>query len=569
MNKISGKTLKMNTESLRYMVASERRKHHPKVPSGISKHFEIDDFFRNGYHSYRFVPKSNFQGTYIVYLYGGGMSSNISGEQWEFISKIARKTNCGLFVPIYPLAPESSCADTFNMLCTAYSNFAKGVDVKKIILLGDSSGAGLALSICMLAWQEGLRKPDKLVMLSPCLDTEFFDKDLERIIENTVDKSQRVFFNGAAKDFINKYWVKDYAVKTEYTSPFYGDYTDICDDIVLFSSVDDIFNCYSRAFYNKAKAQGINVRFFEFDEGYHDFMIYEKHAKQKKAVGYLIDVINDKFNHSLSAIYPLKLMSDWSKRYPEIIKDEWAYKFIYDNKFDFSTLKTNISEYRNVMMAKTYAACDEKVAEYIRKFPNCTVVNVGCGLDNMFERLDNGRILWYSVDTHNTMSVRRSMYGKRKREKTIGRSLLDYSWIEDINCKRNQGVIFIFNYTLTYMRIGQVKNLIEKIYNKFPGAEVVMSVSTVGATLLTNLFYGKKAILPHKKKMWINDAQKVINGWRTDYMIMSEEPVLKDLPKDFKLKPFTKISVAYNKISYNHKIIHIKLGSEAYELNYN
>lgn len=567
MKKLSTSVVKLNTEGIKKYILNDRKKYVNKVPDKISKMFEVDEFLESGCKSFRMIPREGFNETYIVYIYGSSMSYNIDSEQWDFIARLALKTGCGLFVPMYPLAPENSCRETFKMLCKAYSDFAMGMDVQRIILLGDSSGAGLALSLTMLAWKEGLRKPDQLIMLSPVLDTEFFDKDIEDIISDTIDRSGRVFFNQAFKDFLNDYWVKDYAVKTDYTSPFYEDYTDLCDDVVLFSGVDDMYNCYSRAFYNKAKAQGVNVRFFEFDDACHDFVIYEKSDVAKNAWGYLLDVIKQTYDNSLVDIYPLKLLSDWSKRYPDIIKDEWAAKFIYDHKFDFSTLNTKLSEYRNLIMATTMAACDAKVKQYIMKYPECTVINLGCGLDNMFGRLDNGRIQWYSVDTHNIMSVRRAMYGERDREKTIGRSILDFSWIDDIACKRNQGVMFVCNDTLTYMKKNDVCELVGKIADRFPNSEIVFAASEKGATNYINFLFKNSIFIKKKKRFYVDDAYKLFNSWRSDYRIMHEEPVMKYLPKDLKLKPSTRLKVNYNKVTYNHKIIHVKLGSEAYITN--
>ncbi|MBO6114265.1 MAG: alpha/beta hydrolase fold domain-containing protein [Lachnospiraceae bacterium] len=567
MKKVSKSIVKLNTEGIKNFILNERKKYIDKVPERFNKLFEIDEFMESGYKSFRMIPKVGFNETYIVYLYGSSMFFNIDNEQWDFITRLSLQTHCGLFVPMYPLAPENCCRETFKMLCKAYSDFAMGIDVKRIVLLGDSSGAGLALSMAMLAWKEGLRKPDQLIMLSPLIDTEFFDKELEEIIENTIDHSERIYFNQALKDFINDYWVKDYAVKTEYTSPYYGDYTDLCDDVVLFSGVEDMFNCYSRAFYKKAKSQSVNTRFFEFEDADHDFIIYEKNEAAQNACGYLADVVSRDYDNSLTDIYPLKLLSDWTKRYPDIIKDEWASKFIYDHKFDFSKLNTKLSEYRNLILAATAAACDAKVKQYIMKFPKCTIVNLGCGLDNMFGRLDNGRIQWYSVDSHNIMSVRRAMYGERDREKTIGRSLLDFSWIDDISCKRNQGVMFVCNDTLSYMRKNDVCELVGKIAERFPNAELVFSVSTSGATDYINFHFKNSIFIKKKKRFSVDDAYRLFNGWSSDYRVMHEEPVMKYLPKTVKVKPSTRFKVAYNRITYNHKIIHVKLGSEAYITN--
>lgn len=560
------KYLKMNKEALKEYVLKERKRENNRLPGHLDKEFEIDELTKGNGTCYRLQPREDFDGTYIVYLHGGGMCRDITSEQWDFILRVSRRSHAGLFIPIYPLTPEFSCRETFEMLTDAYSTFTMNYDVKRVILMGDSSGAGLALSLSLLAWKEGFRKPDQLILLSPALDTEFFDKELEaRVLADAV-REEKYFFNEAAKDFINTYWVKDYAVKTEYTSPFYEDYTDLCDDVILFSGVDDMFNCYAREFYRKAKQQGVNIRFFEFKDQNHNFIIHAKNPEQKKAFEYLIDVICNTYENSLIDIYPLKLMADWSKKYPELIRADWAEKFIYDNKFDFSTISTRISEYKNLLLAATYSACDSKVRRYIMEFPNCTVVNIGCRLDNMFERLDNGRIQWYSVGTHNIMSVRRSMYGEHPREKTVGRSLMDFSWIEEINCNRNQGVIFVCNDSLSYMTKNQVKSMFDVLLHKFPGAQFVFTTFSTGATICANLRYRASVFKREKRKFSVDDAQKVLGSWGSDYRIVAEEPITKYITDQKGLNIKTKIGIRYNQISYNYKLVHFRLGGEAYEI---
>ncbi len=563
--KISARQLKMDKSALKDKVLKERKKYYHKLPTYIYKQFEVDELLEGGRRCYRMVPKEGFNGTYIVYIYGSCMCKNILDEQWSFISKLSGSTGAGLFVPMYPLAPENCCRDVFEMLQKAYTNLTMGRDVERVILLGDSSGAGLALSLSILAWKEGLRKPEQLILLSPSLDTEFFDKDLEDKIKQASYKEEKYFYSDGAKDFINSFWVKDYAVKTEYTSPFYEDYTDICDDVVVVSSLDDMLNCYARAFYQKAKQQGVNVRFFEFEDEKHNFIIHSKSKEKKKAFAYLVDVINKTYDASVIDVYPLKLLSTWTKKYPELIKDDWASKFVYTNKFDFSKIRTRYSEYRNLIMATSFAACDKAVERYIMEYPNATIVNIGCRLDNMFERLDNGRIQWYSIDSHNTMSVRRAMYGERPREKTIGRTLMDLTWIDEISCDRNKGIIFVCHDELSFCKPAEVKCMLDKIWHKFPGGEFVFTTATTGATFYMNMFSETTRTLK-KRKMSINDATKVISEWRTDYKILAEEPLMKYLPKTIKTKINTKAAIGYNKISYNHKLIRVKLGSEAYEV---
>jgi len=300
VNRNISRQLKMDKEELKKQVLKSRKKYYNILPVFVEKAFEVDELRAAGCKSYRLIPKKGFDGDYIVYLYGSSMCHNITVEQWRMITELALETGKGLYVPMYPLAPEASCSELFAMLCKSYVNFSKGFDVEKIILIGDSSGAGLALSLTHLAWEDGFRKPDQLILLSPAMDTEFFDKELEDKIRENLQYEDRYFFSEGAKDFINTYWVKDYAVKTLYTSPYYEmDLTDICDDIILFSGTYDMFNCYARNLYNRAKKQGLNIRFFEFEEENHNFMIHSKSQNSLMAYKYLVDVVAGTYKASL------------------------------------------------------------------------------------------------------------------------------------------------------------------------------------------------------------------------------------------------------------------------------
>lgn len=401
------------------------------------------------------------------------------------------------------------------------------------------------------------------------MDTEFFDKSMEQeLIENS-KHAKWTFYNEHVKEFLNSYWVRDYAVKTEYTSPYYGDMTDICDDVVLFSGVQDLYHCYAREFYKKAKKAGVNIRFFEFEEEAEDFMIYDKTKEYKKAQGFLIDCINGTFDTSLRAIYPLKMMSEWSKKYPEYFKDDWASKFIYDHKFDFSRLNPHIGEYQNIRMAADASACDTLVRRFTEEFPWGTVVHMACRLDNMFGRVDNGRIQWYSVDSHNIMSIRRAMYGEREREKTIGRRLMDFSWLDEIRCKQNQGVMFVCDDGFSYLNKNEVRDLIAKIRELFPGAHLVFTASTTLANATANTWKHSQTVQKRKtRKFSVNDAAQLFGAWRPDYRVIEEQPIFRYMEIPKKLGWITKLMCRYNRIGYNHRIIHVKLGSEEYKINY-
>lgn len=560
------KSLKLDIEGYKAEVLKRRAKHIEGIPSYFSAIYNVDEIIECGCKCYRITPRSDFEGKYIFYTYGSFMSENISEKQWAFVYRLLASTNQGVVVPIYPLAPEYSCGDTFDMLIKAYTNFSKGIDINKITLLGDSAGAGLALSLALLSWDIGFKKPDKLILLSPVVDMEYFDNDLYEQVLRKSHKEPKYKFTETKKKFLNAYWVKDYAIRTEYTSPFYHDLRALCDEIVIVSSIDDLYNSYARALYKNAKNAGLDAKFYEFENETHNFLIESDSDETEKAFSYLVDDINGTFKTSMSEIYQIKLISDWSKMFPRIVSDDGATKFIEKNNIVFPKSMNNISEYRNLLLASRHIYTDCLVKQFILEYPNGTVVNVGCRLDNRFGRMDNGRIQWYNVDNHNAMSVRRAIYSAREREITIGRDIMNFSWLDEINCNRDQGVLFIFNDSLSTMRSGRVRFLIDTIALKFPSAHVLLLASDVLANFYTNHRYKNSPLRLKKKLFSVGDPAELFGGWRIDYRVKTCDAVTNILPPTKGLKLKTKLGIWYNKASLNHKIVELRLGGEVYEV---
>ena len=74
---------------------------------------------------------------------------------------------------------------------------------------------------------------------------------------------------------------------------------------------------------------------------------------------------------------------------------------------------------------------DELVKNFIEKNPDCTVVNIACGLDTRFYRMDNGKITWYNLDLPETIAIRNQIFEESGRVSTIGISALDPAWSKE------------------------------------------------------------------------------------------------------------------------------------------
>lgn len=63
------------------------------------------------------------------------------------------------------------------------------------------------------------------------------------------------------------------------------------------------------------------------------------------------------------------------------------------------------------------------------QYPNAVFLNLGCGPDNCFERVNNGRMLWFDIDLPDSIAVRKRVYEETERRKMLGADVLDTVWV--------------------------------------------------------------------------------------------------------------------------------------------
>lgn len=173
---------------------------------------------------------------------------------------------------------------------------------------------------------------------------------------------------------------------------------------------------------------------------------------------------------------PLWARSTYSKLYPEILNDEKAIEIIEKVDYNFSEVKefmTGKNEFRSLGLLLRAKKFEEALLKYMENYPYTTVVNLGAGLDTTFFRVDNGKIKWYDLDLSNAIDFRNQLIPEGPRNKCISKSVLDFSWFDDIEWSRENGIFFIAGGFVYYFKQGALKGLFNSIMLKFPGAEII------------------------------------------------------------------------------------------------
>ena len=185
----------------------------------------------------------------------------------------------------------------------------------------------------------------------------------------------------------------------------------------------------------------------------------------------------------------------YSKNPKHKFKDKKAEEIVEKLDYDFSRASKDAAMSGGVV-ART-VVLDELVSDFIRKNPDCTVVNIACGLDTRFYRMDNGKITWYNLDLPETIAVRDSVYGETGRVSTIGCSCFDPAWPSQVT-KRGK-MLFIIEGLTMYLYQEDVQRIFQVIARRFSQADVLVETMN---PMVVKRFREKSIDASHARFTW-------------------------------------------------------------------
>ena len=119
---------------------------------------------------------------------------------------------------------------------------------------------------------------------------------------------------------------------------------------------------------------------------------------------------------------------------------------------------------------------DQYVKDLLKQSPHAVIVNIGCGFDTRFYRIDNGEIDFYDLDFPEVIEPKRKLLTEHNRYHSIPSSVLNYEWMEPLFLLRDRPMMFLAEGVFMYLHPDEVKNLVLKLQSEFPGSELVCEV---------------------------------------------------------------------------------------------
>jgi len=273
------------------------------------------------------------------------------------------------------------------------------------------------------------------------------------------------------------------------------------------------------------------------------------------------------FEHSITStlVGPLYGRAKYSELYPDILQDIHAKKLMkaIRNQYpevteDFVRLEKFVNEFYGLTFIIRAHIFDVSVSDYIKNHPETCVINLGCGLDTTFSRVDNGKITWYDLDLPEVLDYRRNLLSDGERVHHISKSILDLSWLEDITYDKEKGIFFIAGGLFQYFDENKVSDIISKIAGKFPRGELMFDNPTWIGNKTMNLRLKRVGVEGIDFLFHIKNPKKQILKWSDKIQLKEFFSYYEKTPRNPRWKIRTRIMMNLCDIFYLAMFVHLK-----------
>ncbi|MBY0371665.1 class I SAM-dependent methyltransferase [bacterium] len=126
-------------------------------------------------------------------------------------------------------------------------------------------------------------------------------------------------------------------------------------------------------------------------------------------------------------LIPLWARAEWSRRFAAF-QDPHSERLVESLQYDFEEVRKRIGTFGMLNLGYRSVRMDRIARDFLKRHPGATIVNLGCGLDTLYERIDDGQAHVVNVDMPDTVALRNRLLPPSDRSVAIGASILEDDW---------------------------------------------------------------------------------------------------------------------------------------------
>lgn len=246
------------------------------------------------------------------------------------------------------------------------------------------------------------------------------------------------------------------------------------------------------------------------------------------------------------------------RKYPHIVNDDKV--FLLEKKIPAEVdIFKGQTEYTLIASATRSFNMDLCIKDFLTKNPNGVIINLGCGLETMYYRCDNGKGTWFEVDLPEVIALREELLGTEQRDISIPHSMFETEWMEQVK-ERAQGksVLLTAAGLFYYFPKKQVLELIRNL-STIPNAQLVFD--TVNSSGMNRMDGYMKQLGHEKAEMFffVDDANELAKEIGGAVSVVEERDYYSKVTNRKGMKSMTKISMAVSDKFHMVKMVQLKL----------
>jgi O-methyltransferase involved in polyketide biosynthesis len=119
-------------------------------------------------------------------------------------------------------------------------------------------------------------------------------------------------------------------------------------------------------------------------------------------------------------------------------------------------------------------AYDNAANRFIADNPKCTVINLACGFDTRFWRIENEKCSYIELDLPEVIKLKKEILKDHLGYEVIGSSVLDTSWIDQVTINGNTGFLLIAEGLFPWIPPQDAARLFKEIGERFYRSQLVL-----------------------------------------------------------------------------------------------
>ncbi len=229
------------------------------------------------------------------------------------------------------------------------------------------------------------------------------------------------------------------------------------------------------------------------------------------------------------------------------------------NRVDYDFARLHVPYKTVVLICQRAKKLDIVTRDFLAEHPDSVVLQLGCGLDSRFWRVDDGRVNWYDLDMPPVVELRHQFFTGNERYHLIASSVTDLEWVDTV-ASDGRPALVVAEGLLMYLDEADVRRLVLRLHDAFPGCRLI-------ADVFSRMTARSAANHPSLKSTaatigWGMDDPCELEAWAPSLRLMEEwyftdDPDLARL--NFGYRVAYKLAGAFKMVQRAHRVIYYQL----------